>query len=326
MFTKLISPPTEQEITKYWKYKDRVHVTIVCITFNQEAYIEDTINGFLSQETEYKFEIVIHDDASTDNTKEILQNYKNKYPSIIRLILQDENQYSKNCQKPFSNALEFAEGVYISICEGDDFWIDKLKLDKQVKYLTLHDNVSMVHTNVYDLDQGSNKVILSQVPIESNNTKSLFVQNRIRTLTTMFRKTDCDSFFLEHGSESENWLLGDWPLWIYLSMKGEVMLLEDVTAVYRILPESASNTKSEAKFNLFRLSTLNMRVYMAHHSNVTSEALCLIGNSSIANHLLNGTELIDNAVKFASLKYKFLFILNVLIPVKKIYDFRSRWL
>ncbi|CAH6800242.1 putative glycosyltransferase EpsE [Vibrio chagasii] len=324
MFTRLDSSPSEKEIINTWKYADKVYVSIVCITFNQEVYIEEAINSFLAQETEYRFEVIIHDDASTDKTQEILERYVNEYPSIIKLIVQEENQYSKNCQKPFVNALDRAEGLYIAVCEGDDFWIDKSKIDKQIKHLISNDNASMVHTNVYDFEQVSNKVILSQVPLKTNTTKSLFVQNRIRTLTTMFRKIDCDSFFSEHGSESEKWLLGDWPLWIYLSMKGEVIFIDDVTAVYRVLPESASNTKSEAKYNLFRLSTLKMRVYMAYKSNMTSEALGLIGNSSIANHLLHGTELIDNAFKFASLKYKFLLLINVLIPVKKIAEFRLR--
>lgn len=106
-------------------------VSICCITYNQEKYIKDTIEGFLMQKTEFPFEIIIHDDASTDMTADIVREYEKKYPEKIKPIFQKENQYSKGV-KPFLLPFKISKGKYIAICEGDDYWTDSLKLQKQI--------------------------------------------------------------------------------------------------------------------------------------------------------------------------------------------------
>lgn len=113
---------------------DKIMVSICCITYNQENYIKDTLDGFLMQDTNFEYEIIVHDDASTDNTAKIIEEYKKKYPNIIKTIYQTENQYSKN-RKVFPIAMEKAKGKYIAICEGDDYWTDCNKLQEQVNYL-----------------------------------------------------------------------------------------------------------------------------------------------------------------------------------------------
>ena len=140
MIKQLNQPKNESEIKQHWKYTDRVYISCVCIVFNQEKYIQDTINGFLAQISEYKFEIVIHDDVSTDNTRKILLEYKNKYPSIIKLILQKENQYQQG-KKITSIAISHANGEFIALCEGDDFWIDNKKLQQQIVLLNKNINI-----------------------------------------------------------------------------------------------------------------------------------------------------------------------------------------
>lgn len=139
---KLSSPSSEAEIKSHWKYKDKVYISCVCITFNHEFYISDAIDSMLAQVTDYRFEIIIHDDLSTDNTRDILIDYKRRYPSIIKLILQEENQYSKG-KKITPIAVSYAVGEYIALCEGDDFWISKFKLNKQIQML-----ISYAHINV----------------------------------------------------------------------------------------------------------------------------------------------------------------------------------
>lgn len=107
-------------------------VSICCLTYNHEHYIRDAINGFLLQKTTFPFEILIHDDASTDNTAEIIREYEAKYPDIIKPIYQTENQYSKGIG--ISKGFQFprVKGKYIALCEGDDYWTDANKLQKQV--------------------------------------------------------------------------------------------------------------------------------------------------------------------------------------------------
>lgn len=127
---------TENEIMRTWKGDpSNPIVSICCITYNHEKYIRGTIEGFLIQKTEFPFEIVIHDDASTDNTAKILKNYAEQYPKLIFPIWQEENQYSRGVKIYPSCVWPKARGKYIALCEGDDHWIDSRKLQNQMNFI-----------------------------------------------------------------------------------------------------------------------------------------------------------------------------------------------
>ncbi len=129
---------TESEIIAKWKSDHKKPaVSIVCTSFNHVNYIEDALKGFLIQESDFAFEIIIHDDASTDGTAEIIDRYHQKYPNIIKFIKQDVNQYSRGVS-PLLLTFELARGDYIAICEGDDYWIHPGKL--QAQYAALVNN------------------------------------------------------------------------------------------------------------------------------------------------------------------------------------------
>lgn len=129
---------TENEITKNWGSNSEIMVSITCTAFNHEHFIEDAIKGFLMQETDFPFEIVINDDASTDKTADIIKRYSKKYPRLFNSIFQEENQYSKN-KDPFKDIImPVIRGKYIAICEGDDYWTHKHKLQEQVDFLEKH--------------------------------------------------------------------------------------------------------------------------------------------------------------------------------------------
>lgn len=123
---------------------DRPIVSICCLAYNHEKYIKDALDSFLMQKTDFPFEVLIHDDASTDSTGEIIREYEKKYPHIIKPIYQTENQYSKGI-KNISGLFNFprAQGRYIAMCEGDDYFTDPYKLKKQVEYLDAHPDCSL---------------------------------------------------------------------------------------------------------------------------------------------------------------------------------------
>lgn len=119
-------------------------VSISCITYNHGPYIRNTLESFLAQKTDFPYEILIHDDASTDDTREILKEYEARYPELIRPIFQVENQYSKGICN-VSGAFNFprARGRFIAMCEGDDYWTDPEKLQLQADYMRQHPDCAM---------------------------------------------------------------------------------------------------------------------------------------------------------------------------------------
>lgn len=122
-------------------------VSVLCTSYNHRPYIAQCLDGILNQQTKYPFEIVIHDDASTDGTAEVIRDYVRKYPEIVKPILQSENQYSKDEKGIIGKfMLPLMHGKYISICEGDDFWIDKKKLDRQITILEDNSKIGMCYT------------------------------------------------------------------------------------------------------------------------------------------------------------------------------------
>ena len=104
-----------------------IMVSIVCNTYNHEAYIEKALKGFVEQKTQYKFEVLLHDDASTDNTVKIIQKYEKLYPDLIKPIYQKYNQYSVDPNRIVEIQWPRITGKYVAFCEGDDYWIDCYK-------------------------------------------------------------------------------------------------------------------------------------------------------------------------------------------------------
>lgn len=120
-------------------------VSIDCITYNHEKYIEKALESFIMQKTNFDFEVLIHDDASTDRTPNIIREYQKKYPDIIKPLFEKENQYSKGENRRICYRYNHsrAKGKYVAMCEGDDYWIDPYKLQKQVDFMKSHPDCSM---------------------------------------------------------------------------------------------------------------------------------------------------------------------------------------
>jgi glycosyltransferase involved in cell wall biosynthesis len=131
-------------------------VSICCITYQHRNFIRDAIEGFLMQETTFPVEIIIHDDASTDGTAEIVREYQEKHPQLFRTILQKENQYSLG-KSPGRLTRSMSRGEYIALCEGDDYWIAEEKLQKQVEILDENPDISLVFHNAWAKHAGQSR-------------------------------------------------------------------------------------------------------------------------------------------------------------------------
>ena len=128
-------------------------VSICTTTYQHSRYIRQTLDSFLSQKTDFPFEILVHDDCSSDGTAEILQEYARRYPGIVLPLFETENQYSKGV--PINETFNFprARGKYIALCEGDDFWCDEGKLQAQADYMESHPDCTFCFTNGYIVEE-----------------------------------------------------------------------------------------------------------------------------------------------------------------------------
>ncbi|MCX7547125.1 glycosyltransferase [Xanthomarina sp. F1114] len=205
-------------------------LSICCTAYNQEEYIEETITGFLNQKTDFPIEIIIHDDASTDNTARIIQSFAEK-DNRIKTILQTENQYSQNIKIWPNHLFSEANGKYIALCEGDDYWTDPLKLQKQVDFLEANQDYVIAWTN-YKVYNGKTFVENSFNHTEKNTTidfNNLFSPYCTYTLTSVFKTEALDLDLLKSLKHFK-----DNSLYVALLKNGKGVFMDFESAVYRV--------------------------------------------------------------------------------------------
>lgn len=215
-----------------------VKVSICCVTYNHAAYIGQALDGFVAQIADFRYEILIHDDCSTDGTREIIEEYASRYPELIVPVYEEENQWGKVNGYLVSFLLPLAKGEYIALCEGDDYWTDPLKLQKQVDVLEKRSEVSLcVHRELLlcGEDLLGRDSILGALPCETKDYSPEEVMSGggslFPTASMVFRK--------EHLGCLPQWLrdapVADYPLAIWLSLRGTVRYIPDTMCVYRYL-------------------------------------------------------------------------------------------
>ena len=248
--------------------KTNTLVSVCSLCYNQKEWICKCIEGILSQKTSFPYEIIIHDDCSTDGTREIVKEYQARYPYKIKLILPNENQYSKGIDM-FSKCVEQARGKYIAWCEGDDLWTDENKLQRQVDYLELHPQCSLVYTNTDIFIEKENR-------IETNALSSGFIKppktfkehlkyaGHLAPLTWMFRK-DC---FVFNSKRYTDW---SYSIALDLFAHGEVHFLNKSTALYRIFNQSISHSQTITDLLRFGKGLIEIKeIYYKRYSNLLS--------------------------------------------------------
>lgn len=153
------------------------YVSINMLAYNHEKWIAKAIEGVVNQKTKYKFKLYIHDDFSSDHTTEIIKEYVDKYPNIIVPFYETENQYQKGVEITKTIMLPKMNGKYIAMCEGDDFWIDQYKLEKQINYMESNLSCSMCFHNAVVVDM-DNKKIRNFFPQKIWNDKEIIKKNQ----------------------------------------------------------------------------------------------------------------------------------------------------
>lgn len=322
-------------------------VSVVTITYGHQEYILETIKGVLMQEYNGDIEFIIANDNSPDDTHSIVTNFLNTNPIPIGFqVKYTKHENNLGMMPNFIWALQQATGNYIAICEGDDYWIDPLKLKKQVDFLEVNEEYGLVGTSICRLNDSIGK--LSEIKFkEAVYIFDDFIEsNRIATLTSCFKSELYYDYLKVIDPYSKNWYSGDYPMWLYFSSKKKVKILSDVTAVYRVLEESASNTKDINKKLYINKYRHDVRKFYLDFNNCKTdkrrkvdlisyreaqENAVLLGDNEYCNEILNFYEsngynglslLMKISIKYPFFRPLIYFIERVLIKFRIIRFFK----
>jgi glycosyltransferase involved in cell wall biosynthesis len=321
----MCSVRNEAEIIASWKGDIcQPVVSICCVTYNHESYIKEAIEGFLIQETNFPYEILIHDDASTDKTAQIIREYKAKYPRLIKPILQTVNQYMKvlnsnHIDNQYSKVLKMnptfnfprAKGEYIAICEGDDYWVAPDKLKTQVELMRQHPDINISFHSAYIID--GKELNKEKIQSNHNNSIKIFTPDEVILGDGGFMPTQ--SLLIKSN------VLSDLPYWFddfapvgdyYIQVIGSI----DKGALYLPMPNSAYRVNVEGSWT-------------SRNKNIKTKISLLSANYkalSRMNDFYGGKY--EKAVKKMFAKYllnialsKQLTIVDRLLLIKKYYNF-----
>jgi len=243
-------------------------VSVVMITYNHEDYIQEAIEGVLIQKTDFNIELIIANDASPDNTDSVVESIKDNYKGNINIRYYNHKQ-NKGVSDNFIWALKQVRGKYIAICEGDDYWTDPLKLQKQVDFLEENEFVGLVSTLRKNFSQKKG-LLIKEKQLDKNIEICTFndlilTECRIATLTVLFRTILINDFIKFREKVNDNIYSLDYTIWLYISYHSKIAILNKYTAVYRILENSLSHQKNKwmlkrQYFNDFLLLTKEFNI------------------------------------------------------------------
>ena len=210
-----------------------VKLTVICVTYNHEKYIDQALDGIVKQKTNFSFEVLVGDDASTDKTQDIIMQYVEKYPDIVKPVLRKENiGAGANSFDLYSRA----KSLYVAICDGDDYWTDEYKLQKQVDFLDAHPDYSICFhlTKVMWEDKRQRDVMYPTEKMLKNlggfDLGSLLKCNFIPTVSVVYRWGFNN---LTTYQEFVSLAPGDWFLALKHAQIGKIGFIDEVMAVYR---------------------------------------------------------------------------------------------
>lgn len=215
-----------------------VSVDISCTVYNHGKYLREALDGMLMQETNFQYRIIIHDDASTDDSSDIIREYQALYPKMIVAVIEDENLY-QNGKSIFAKMFPYYTAKYIASCEGDDYWLDKKKLQKQVDYLEAHPDCIACYHNILPVnaDSKSNESLhfIYSILDEGDYTKKEIKSFVLKTQTASLVRRNLNPYLSDADKEAYQLTKcnGDEKTLLLCGTVGRVHYLPDVMAAHR---------------------------------------------------------------------------------------------
>lgn len=228
--------------------QDDIMVSVAFYVYNEEKFVCKAIESILNQITDFKYEIIVHDDASTDSSANLLKEYEKNYPELIRGIYQNENQYQKGIYVPKKYVYPLVRGKYMAYCDGDDYWTDKYKLQKQVDFLESHpDYVMCVHGFSF-LYEKTKKISDNYIYHNSQDMeREAFIKwdgRNIPQIGTWLYRSDLainrPELFWRISVEN-TMTISDQPLGMYLALQGKIWYMNEIMSVWRRYKTSVSS-------------------------------------------------------------------------------------
>lgn len=217
-----------------------IMVSVICTVYNHEKYLRKCLDGFVMQKTNFKFEVLIHDDASTDGSADIIREYEKKYPEIFKPIYQTENQYSKGIKVSQTFLYPLIRGKYLAFCEGDDYWCDENKLQKQFDVMENHQDCSICVHRVENISEDG--VSLKSYRPSCNFEKNILnCEEYFDLIIKLGHPFQTSSYFIrmslfDYKNKPEFWAnsdVGDVPMILYCVSRGDLYFIDEVMSCYR---------------------------------------------------------------------------------------------
>ena len=245
---------------------DEIMVSIHCLAYNHEKYIAQALDSFLKQKTNFRFEVLLHEDASTDNTANIVREYERRYPDIIKPIYQTENQYSQHVNIWKKYQLPRIKGKYIALCEGDDYWIDPYKLQKQVDYMETHPECTLTFHNAVIVNPNGDVIKKSFLPknefyscyfkdVSSVYTADDMIKLDFAPTNSLMYRAEYAGEYAEFYDKRER-VCGDLIMRIFYSSFGYAYYFSDKMSAYRMGVAGSASQRANASDEAM-IKTLN---------------------------------------------------------------------
>ena len=292
--------------------KERYSVSVLCMTYNHAKYIKDSMDGFCMQQTSFPYICVVIDDASLDGEQKVISEYLHAHFSlddegIVRreetdnyvmvfarhkqnlqcyfaVFFLKNNHYSKHIPKEPYYEEWWANTEYLAFCEGDDYWIDPHKLQKQVDFMEKNPDYGMVCTasKIYVQGEGMMDAVFGHA---YRGFEDLLKGNYIFNATVLKRNSE-EKLYCEEIGYQPNWMMGDWPRILHCAIVSKIGYIEEPTSVYRVLPESASHFECFEKFKEFNENSASVSKFFIEKYNLDAERLCPQLDSWLQKRLL----------------------------------------
>lgn len=301
-----------------------IKVSVLILCYNQEKFILQTLNSVCNQETDFNYEIIIGDDGSSDNTRNICQKYIENSSKNIKLFPAGKNV---GLIENYKRLIEVGEGQYIACCAGDDYWSNIYKLQMQVDFLDQNSGYGMVHTHVDILYNEENVLEKSEgLPPSGQVLDELLKRNFVGAVSAMYKTVLVKSAIIE-GIFDKGFLMEDYPLWLYIAERAKIGFIPKSTAVWRKMKESVSNTQDVNKSIRFASSVVDIQYFFAKRNNMMAQinSTILAGYRSVLSSTYNHqffergkitynkikritTPTMEDRIKLLGSRYKWVFV------------------